>query len=197
MARIALRQERSSGAFAGLAFYPRGRSLLRAVRLAAGQAGRLQEDFSRLFVAGRGGCAPNESHQLNLDPAGAAALAAALEREYASEGVSLHPSAGELPDHAAVEMEFMAFLCHRECAAWRRGQAAEGRRLLLRQRQFLRQHPGRWCARLAREVRRADPRGWYGEVAEAAAAFVHHDLDLVDLLVVWIEQSDGGGGGAG
>ncbi len=198
MAQAARRQERAGDTFAGLAIYPRWRSLVRTVRLAAGQAGTLQADFSRLFVAGRVICAPHESHQLALDPAEAAALTAALEREYADEGVTLHPAAGELPDHAAVEMEFVAFLCDRERAAWRNGQEGEGRRLLLRQRQFLRQHLGRWVARFAREVQRADPRGWYGEVAGAAAAFIHHDQDLVDLLLAWAVDAGGGeaeGGG--
>ncbi|MDQ7850646.1 MAG: molecular chaperone TorD family protein [Armatimonadota bacterium] len=197
MTKAALRQERAGQAFAGLAIYPRWRSLLRMVRQAGGQADALQADFSRLFVAGRDGCAPNESHQLALEPAEATVLNAALEREYADEGVTLHPAAGELPDHAAVEMEFVAFLCDRERAAWRNRHGAEGRRLLLRQRQFLRQHLGRWIARFAREVRRADSRGWYGEVAGAAAAFIHHDQDLVDLLVRWTEESDGSGVGTG
>jgi len=195
MATAALRQERAGEKFAGLAIYPRWRLLLRTVRLAAGQAGTLQADFSRLFVAGRDGCAPNESYQLALGPAGAAALAAALEREYAGEGVSLDPAAGELPDHVAVEMEFVAFLCDRERAAWRDRREAEGRRLLLRQRQFLREHLGRWVPRFAREVQRADLHGWYGEVVGAAAAFVHHDQDLVDLLLAWTGDPAGGGGG--
>ncbi len=200
MTKAALRQERAGRAFAGLAVYPQWRSLLRMVRLAAGQAGTLQEDFSRLFVVGRDGCAPNESHQLALDPAEVAALTAALEREYADEGVTVHPAAGELPDHAAVEMEFMAFLCHRERVAWRDRREAEGRRLLLRQRQFLGQHLGRWLARFARQVQRADPRGWYGEVAGTAASFIHHDQDLVDLLLVWTGDAADGeaeAGGAG
>lgn len=200
MAQAARRQERAGETFAGLAIYPRWRSLVRTVRPAAGQAGALQADFTRLFVAGRVICAPHESSQFALDPAEAAALVAALEREYAEEGVTLHPAAGELPDHASVEMEFVAFLCDRERVAWRNRQEEEGRRILLRQRQFLRRHLGRWVARFAREVQRADPRGWYGEVAEAAAAFIHHDQDLVDLLLEWTGESPAriaeGAGGA-
>lgn len=197
MAKAAVRQKRAGRAFAGLAVYPLWRSLLRSVRQAVRQTDVVQVEFSRLFVAGCDGCTPNESHQLALGPAEAAALTAALEREYAEEGVTVHPAAGELPDHAAVEMEFLALLCDRESAAWRDRQEAEGRRLLLRQRQFLRQHLGLWVPRFARQVRRADPRGWYGEVAGTAATFIHHDQDLVELLLAWAGDAADGDAQAG
>jgi len=178
-----LRRERRI--FAGLAIFPEWLSLLRRLqRMTGPDAEGMQAEYAGLFgLAGAGACPPYESHYLAPDPRRAPEAAAALEREYAAEGVSLNPSAGEAPDHIAVELEFMAFLCDREAGAWEWGVPEDGARALARQHLFLRQHLGRWAAHFSRTLGRAAPAGFYAAVGEAAAVFVHHDADVVALLV--------------
>jgi TorA maturation chaperone TorD len=95
----------------------------------------------------------------------------------------LSPSLKELPDHAAVELEFMAFLCSREARTREEEALEEGLQVLEQQRAFLDQHLGRWFPAFARQVARAGGEGLYAVTAEAAHAFVHHDQDWVALIL--------------
>jgi len=82
-----------------------------------------------------------------------------------------------------VELEFMAFLCSLEAQSWERNALKEGFQVLERQRAFLSQHLDRWFSAFVRQVAVAEQEGLYAVIAEAAHAFIHHDQDLVALLL--------------
>ncbi len=171
------------------AHFPFFGSWQRALRLLTG-AGRpptatLEDQYVRLFVVNPEGtvCPPYESFYLDPDPQAAGWVRAQLKQEYATAGLALAPAFHGLPDHVSVELEFMAFLCSQETDAWDRQDPREGMEFLKRQRTFLERHLGRWFPDFAREVQRADPSGLYGSFAAAAAALIHHDLDLLPLLL--------------
>jgi TorA maturation chaperone TorD len=110
-------------------------------------------------------------------------VAARLAREYADAGLDVSPSLNEPSDHAAVELEFMAFLCDTEARAWEEQAVEEGIQSLARQRLFLTEHLDQWFPAFARRILRVDRGRFYTVVAEAAQAFTHHDGDLLDLLL--------------
>ena len=188
MAEALTRESASLAAFPF--FHPWQRLLTALQELAAGELGQLQETYVSLFMLHRDGalCLPYESFY--RDPHGQAVgwVAAQLEREYAAAGLTLAPSLHDLPDHVAVELEFMAFLCDREAQAWEGEALTEGLQALREQRAFLKAHLGRWFPAFARQVMAADPLGLYAVAAEAAHAFVHHDRDWVTLLVQRVER---------
>ncbi len=131
----------------------------------------------------RAPCLPYES--VYLDPGGQAAgwIVALLEREYAVAGLALSPSLKDLPDHVAVELEFMAFLCGQEADAWNNGAVEDSVQFLEHQATFLDRHLSRWFPEWARQVTTADSKGIYSVVAETAWAFISHDQDLISSLL--------------
>ncbi len=165
------------------------RLLARLQSLDESALGTLQEVYISLFMVHRDDppCLPYESFY--RDPYGQAAgwVAAQLEREYVAAGLALAPSLRDLPDHVAVELEFMAFLCDREAEAWEHGALADGMRSLKEEHSFLEEHLGAWFPAFAQRVRRAAPQSLYAVAVEAADAFVHHDRDWVRLLMKRIE----------
>jgi TorA maturation chaperone TorD len=121
---------------------------------------------------------------------GGGIVAARLAREYADAGLALAPSLAEPPDAVAVELEFMAFLTEQEAQAWSHGSRDEAVQVLAHEQRFLIQHLGRWFPALARRVRTAAPAGFYATVAEATDAFVRHDGDLIDLVLMTVSMSE-------
>lgn len=143
----------------------------------------LQKEHVRLFSAGPRGllCPPYESAYVNT-PAQPTGFMVALQREYESLGLSLSPEYHGLPDHVSAETEAMALLCGVEAEAWRGGRAEMARRALEDQEGFLHRHLGKWLPRFDEAVREHTEVPFYAVLADAADAFVIHDLDLVQLI---------------
>ncbi len=76
----------------------------------------------------------------------------ALQTVYRQAGLEL---VGELPDHAAVELEFLSFLAEREEED--AGQAQKWRSV---RRHFLKEHANRWLPQVARRLAQADDGAW-------------------------------------
>ncbi|HXG23789.1 MAG TPA: molecular chaperone TorD family protein, partial [Chthonomonadales bacterium] len=53
-------------------------------------------------------------------------------------------TSGERPDHVAVELEFLAFLCYRESLEWMEGSRQNALTMRQGQRRFLERHLGKW-----------------------------------------------------
>ena len=190
----ARRLRRMSPWAAKLAFYgPLEQFLRRIESLTPPETQELQESYRTLFGNGT----PRRSIPLcesaYLDPALLASgwVMADLERGYAAEGLSTSPTRGEASDHAAVELEFVSFLCAQEARAWRAGGAPAVLELVSRQNEFLEQHPGRWFPLLARAVARRDEFGFYTYTVEAARAIAVHDADFLGILVKHLSTETG------
>lgn len=145
----------------------------------------LNREYVRLFIVNpkRAPCLPYESEY--VDPGGQSAgwIVAGLEREYATAGLALSPSLKDLPDHVAVELEFMTFLCRQEADAWNRKAVDEAVQTLQSQAEFLDRHLMRWIPQWTRQVAVADDEGFYSVVTEAAHFFISHDQDLISSLL--------------
>lgn len=143
----------------------------------------LQVEYVRLFSPGPGGalCAPHESAYLDVvfQPA---PFILALEQEYRRLGLAVSGAYRDLPDHVTAETEAMAVLCGMEAEAWEGGDVGAARRVLGDQIGFLHRHLARWLPRLDERIRGHAAVAFYAALADAADAFVLHDLDLVQLL---------------
>ncbi len=146
-----------------------------------------EEEYAVLFLTGgvTAACPLNESAYVDPSGRNRGLVAAAVERAYAQAGMALAPAAdGELPDHAGLELEFLAQLCGEEAEAWRARAAEQAFELLETQRRFLDGHLLLWFPSLVRRVDdAADPGSLYREAAQAAHAFLFHDRDLISLLL--------------
>lgn len=167
-------------------FFQAWRKFLAALkRLPEDRAERLQQDYLRLFSMGRDEppCLPYASLYGERDGWPGPAAAARVQQLYATCGLALSPAlAGELPDHVAVELEFMSFLCGREAEQWTGGAVGYALGILEQQRPFLSDHLGRWLPRFAHRLGKAARAGFYLRLADASLAFVDHDTQLVEAL---------------
>lgn len=141
----------------------------------------VQNEYVRLFVAGSGGvpCSPYESVYSNRQGYSAGWAMAHLDQEYASAGLGLAPNLSEMPDHAAVELEFMSFLCRQAADAWERGADREAAQVTAWQASFLDRHLARWFPEWAGGVAESDDEGTYSVVAVTARAFIDLDRRLI------------------
>ena len=89
----------------------------------------------------------------------------AVREAYRQAGFELDSSAHELPDHLAIELEFMGRLLeHGE---------------LERARTFFAEHLGRWAVRCLEDVKRNVPSGFYRLAAGTLATFLQHEQQLL------------------
>lgn len=176
------------------AFFPQWQRLLDAIAdMDCCPPLGLEEEHIRIFMhnAERAPCLPYES--VYVDPEGWTAgwVVAQVEEEYAAAGLSLSPSAKERPDHGAVELQFMGFLCEQEACAWDAGDRQEAARALRRQAGFLDRHLLRWFPEWAGQVIVLSDGGTYSLVGEAAHSFVSHDRDLISILLERVQRTCG------
>ena len=132
----------------------------------------LREEFVALFIADRKRfCAPYEGAYLGQIDYAVPMPILLLEREYAREG--LLPPKHELPDHLAVELEFLSYLCGKEITTAIGG--GETAPIVSAQRSFIARHLARWLPPFTRKVQ-AHTETLYKEVARFTLAFVELDL---------------------
>ncbi len=166
-------------------FFIQWRELLDVLQDLAGvQPASIEEQYVYVFIANPdyAPCLPYESAYAEARDA-PVWTAVEVEREYAAAGLALASSLREAPDHAAVELEFVSFLCNQEASAWEARRLDEGIDALKRQSAFLEGHLGRWFPVFARRVAEKDSSKIYATVTRAAEAFISHDRGLVEALV--------------
>jgi TorA maturation chaperone TorD len=149
----------------------------------------VREAYASLFLTGAGPlvCPAFESAYTRRNGPDAGWLGATLEGMYARAGLTTGP--GLPPDHAAVELDFLGFLCSQEASSWQTSDAAAPVRLLRRERTFITQHLGRWFEPFARRLARVDHGGFHSTAASSAAAFLAHDFNLIDGLLTYFRDS--------
>lgn len=144
----------------------------------------LEAEYIRLFITGAGGglCPALESEYSAPPGPGAAAVVVELERQYRQLGLALASHLLHTADHAATELEAMAFLCHREAHAREEGALGEVVETLRAEWSFLDRHLARWFPLFARRLRHTSPTGFFPALVDAADAFVRHDHEFVTIL---------------
>lgn len=91
---------------------------------------------------------------------------------YRQGGFDIEPDFHELPDHIAVELEFLYLLIHHHNQARRSGDGAnEAETAALKQR-FLAQHLGAWIGPFAAAVKAGAQTGFYRELGGLVEQFV-------------------------
>ena len=176
------------------AFYADWRRVLARVKEAGGESDRhLEEQYVALFGASPGGvpCPPYESAFLSPSGQPDGLQLARIEAAYSEIGLVPSPDIGELPDHVAIELEFMAMLCGQEADAWEEENTADAVKAMRRAKRFLDGHLSVWLSAFARRLAAADKDGFYRTVSEGAAAFVLYDRDWLAVFLEGLSRPDG------
>lgn len=149
---------------------------------------RLASDYRKIFGHTPGGPCP--LYELSWLAAGDFAAEQELSDIggfYSAFSLRLLDSARERLDHAALELEFLAYAAHLEAEAAAQGDAE--RRGIAReaQRLFLRDHLGRWAPPFLERMEERAPAGFYRSAASWARRelpTVFADLDVAPAVHV-------------
>ncbi|MBW8011106.1 MAG: molecular chaperone TorD family protein [Chloroflexi bacterium] len=132
---------------------------------------KLVQEYNRLFLI-KPLVPPYESLTLAPEGRGRGWVAAQLERQYNHFGLELSNSLNELPDHLAVELEFMSYLCGLEAAALETNELVEIANTQKAQRAFLDKHLRRWFPIFSQKVQKIEPKGEYAIIVKALGTFL-------------------------
>ncbi|RMF37178.1 MAG: hypothetical protein D6754_10025 [Alphaproteobacteria bacterium] len=136
-------------------------------------------DFTHIFHDPEGKIMPYEGLMLAGDDELHGKRSEEVERFLASVGYRVPPESGEMADHIAVELEFMADLARREAGAVAGHDHETAERARAIQRDFLEQHLGQWLDRLAGQVAARAQGPFYANLARALAEFVQSDREAL------------------
>lgn len=153
----------------------------------------LAVDYSRLFVG---------PYELKAPPYGSVYLEgqrkvmgdSTLEviRMYQEEGLSMDKDFKELPDHIAVELEFMSFLGQEEIKAYGQGDTEKALNIFKKQEMFLRDHLGAWVFAFTERVQQGCETSFYRNLARCTSLFVKGDMQYFasQPLAFWLPSGD-------
>ena len=128
------------------------------------------EAYNRLFEKSLERISLREHSYRWQDAAGlghnAAACTNTLSRVYASCGTK---SVAGMEDHAAVELEFLAYLCSQEADSWQTLQFSAARGTRRFASAFLQEHLGRWLPEVCWRIKRQNTDRFYTALADLTA----------------------------
>lgn len=113
-------------------------------------------------------------------------------RMYKEVGFLLSPSYKDLPDHIAVEFEFMALLCEEEGAGWERSDLSQAAKFLSHEEIFLKTQLVRWIPNIASKILASTSSPFYRSLVSLARDYVSLDLDFVRALGGFLKAKTSG-----
>jgi DMSO reductase family type II enzyme chaperone len=134
-------------------------------------------EYNRLFNI-RPKAPLHETYYLDNEGSIRGLQTARLDSEYLEAGLRVSTELNELPDHIAVELEFMSFLCSQENQATLAKDATHYR---MRQRSFMDAHLARWFPKMAHRVKQAEPEHLYALVVQTVYAYLLSELDYLGI----------------
>ncbi len=135
-------------------------------------------DYTRLFLGTpRALARPYGSIWLERQGTVMTGSTVAVQELYAAGGFEIADDFRELPDHVAVELEFLYLLLYRENEAWRDSEpVALAENAALRSR-FLKEHLGCWVGPFTASVSSAARSAFYRELAGLTCRLVTMETD--------------------
>jgi TorA maturation chaperone TorD len=103
------------------------------------------------------------------------------ETSFISVGLIVSPSINELPDHIAIELEFMSFLCERELLAFKDGNDADAVVAQNEQRRFMSEHLARWYPQFAKKVLSETDEKLFKSLIQSVFVFLRSELRFLEL----------------
>lgn len=151
----------------------------------------LEARHNALF-SGSVSCSPHET-EYEADPFAKVRQLADVSGFYRAFGLGVSEARRTMPDFIGTELEFMSLLCRKEAYAASRGWAERAGVAAAAERDFLRDHLGRWVAAFCGGVRRetADRPGaaaFYRALAELCERFVEAEIAAFGVSPVRLER---------
>jgi anaerobic sulfite reductase subunit A len=102
---------------------------------------------------------------------------------YRSAGVVVREDFTEPPDHIAVELQFMAYLCQKTLEALKKGEKNEVKRYLNTQNAFLNKHLS-WLPLFLKDILATAQTDFYKAIAIISKRFVELDAVLMSTILL-------------
>jgi putative dimethyl sulfoxide reductase chaperone len=102
-----------------------------------------------------------------------------VKRLYGENQLALDGSLYELPDHIAIELEFLYLLNFQEAQALAADDNLALGRAVAARRKFLDEHLGRWISPFAAKVREHAPEGFYNQLARLTEECVQSHREAI------------------
>ncbi len=93
-------------------------------------------------------------------------------RFYEDAGLSGSKECRDLPDHIAVELEFMSYLLYQEAEALEKSDFVTALEMIKKQEIFLDRFLGSWIVPFCERIKEATENGFYAALADCASTFV-------------------------
>ena len=135
----------------------------------------LTVEYSRLFVGPFGLKAPPYG-SIYLDNERTVMGPSTMEtiQFYEKEGLARDESFNELPDHIAVELEFMYFLIFKEAEALQKGESERADVYRLKQESFRSRFIDKWVPALCGNMKEGTDNGFYLALADCLLTLISH-----------------------
>ena len=119
-----------------------------------------------------------------------------LVNRYVNAGLSVGAQSPAPADHITVQLEYLAVLCDAEATGWHNAEPGQALRALRLNRAHLRKHLCWWLPGLEHHVSLTAPDSFYLRAARAVTEFIHHERDLLDMIIQICEQTPAPEGGS-
>ena len=149
----------------------------------------LQREHTRLFVGpGEGYTPPYASIYLQAEETEKRLLwsgeTAKVEVVYRAAGLEIAPGQPRVPDHLALELQFMHHLCSRQAEALTRGEMQEAAQWQRRQEAFLREHLFTWLPRFIARLERYARIPFYPALAGFMLDFLQSEVENLEAFSI-------------
>ncbi|MDP1624744.1 MAG: molecular chaperone TorD family protein [bacterium] len=142
----------------------------------------LQLEYTRLLIGpGKHYTPPYASIHLHSPQEGKALLwgteATVVEDIYRAAGLKIETGQPRVPDHLALELQFMHHLCACEANSATQGQVEEAALWRSQQQTFLRERLLTWLPGFVKKIKQAQTLPFYGKVGEITLEFLQTELN--------------------
>jgi DMSO reductase family type II enzyme chaperone len=141
---------------------------------------KIIDEYNRLFLINPR-VSPYETTYVNSIGKSSGNVVAEISGIYAQAGLAVSPKFNDLPDHIAIELEFMSFLCEKELQGMLESNGEATAVAQQEQRDFLDRHLAFWFPQFTKKVLSETNEQLYKNVIEAAFSFLRNELALAEL----------------
>jgi TorA maturation chaperone TorD len=137
--------------------------------------------YNRLFLV-KPLAPPYETSYLKVSGQSEGTLAAEISGTYGGAGLIVSPETNELPDHIAIELEFISFLCEKELTALQNEDADAAASARGEQQQFMDKHLARWYPQFVMKAYSSGVESiLYQHVIGTTFAFLLSELEFLEV----------------
>ncbi len=138
------------------------------------------DEYNRLFLV-KPKVPPYETSYIYILGQSEGTIAANISGIYSMAGLTVSPKLNELPDHIAIELEFMSFLCEKELLALKDRNEERAVVAQKEQKNFMGEHLARWYPKFAMKALSETGEDLYKLLIQAVFVFLRNELKFLEL----------------